>query len=167
MTVRFAKPRDPRKVPQFTLWTMRKGDRVCEAPGRVLAVGDGLLELGLYDLRSDGTVDLRCSMAYLSADDITELAQGTRCEHEFVARQSRSVTASAGCARRIQTARWREPPRRSTIAASARPTHQRRHHDDFRRSSDVGKKRRRRTKLEHYQIGQQLAATLDERYRQS
>ena len=46
MSVRLVPPRDPRKVPSFTLWTMRKDCRTRQARTRLLPIGDGLLELG-------------------------------------------------------------------------------------------------------------------------
>ena len=58
MTVRLVEPRDPRKVPSYPLWTMRRGDKTREARMRILPIGDGHLEFGVYDLRADGSLDL-------------------------------------------------------------------------------------------------------------
>ena len=49
---------DPRKVPPYTLWTMRKNDRTREARTRLLPIGDRLLELAVYERRTGGSLEL-------------------------------------------------------------------------------------------------------------
>lgn len=81
MTVRLVPARDPGQVPQFTLWTMRKNGRTREARVRLLPVGEGLVELAIYDFRTDGTPDLLWGMT-LSGPDVNELAQEKQREYE-------------------------------------------------------------------------------------
>lgn len=80
-SVGFSRRRDPRQVPQFTLWTLRKDGKVREARTRILPIGDGLLELGVYELRTDGTLDLLWAQT-LGAGDVRELAQRVQREYE-------------------------------------------------------------------------------------
>jgi hypothetical protein len=82
MSVRFAKPRDPRKVPQFTLWTMHKNGRVREARTRLLPIINAGFELGIYEQRSDGSLDLLWSHARLTSDEVNTLAQQQQREYE-------------------------------------------------------------------------------------
>jgi hypothetical protein len=58
MTVRLTKPRDPRKLPEFTLWHMAKDGRAVEARTRIVPLGDGMPEIRILITRSDGAFDL-------------------------------------------------------------------------------------------------------------
>ncbi len=65
MDVRLVPPRDPRKVPSFTLWTMRKDCRTRQARTRLLPIGDGLpLAHQLAERRDvcDGAMPCTCEM---------------------------------------------------------------------------------------------------------
>jgi hypothetical protein len=73
--------RDPRKLPEFTLWRMTKDGRVAEARTRILPYADGLLDLIIYVSRADGTFDLHWSQTF-SGVEVNELAQRTQRQYE-------------------------------------------------------------------------------------
>jgi hypothetical protein len=57
MTARLLPQRDPRHLPEFTLWHMTKDDQVSEARARILPI-DALLDLRVYRSNYDGTLGL-------------------------------------------------------------------------------------------------------------
>jgi hypothetical protein len=72
---------DPRQVPPYALWTMRKNDRTREARTRLLPIGDRLLELAIYELRAGGSLELLWAQP-VRGGDLYTLAQQTQREYE-------------------------------------------------------------------------------------
>ena len=69
---------DPRKVPPYTLWTMRKNDRTREARTRLLPIGDRLLELAIYEIRTGGSLEVLSSQTVRGNDLYTVTQQMQR-----------------------------------------------------------------------------------------
>jgi hypothetical protein len=78
VTVGFSKPRDPRAIPEHTLWTLQKGDRRAEARTRMTPGGP---ELRFYVTRTDGTFDLLWSQI-LDGREVARLSEEKRAEFE-------------------------------------------------------------------------------------
>lgn len=62
MTVRLIEPRDPRKIPEHVLWTLRKGERRAEARVRMTPIGPELRFFATS--QTTGELDLLWSMIY-------------------------------------------------------------------------------------------------------
>ncbi len=82
MTVRLVDQPDPRKVPSYELWTMEKNGRERQARVRILPVGSGLLELAIYETRSDGGLDILWSQTLNDGASLYTLAKQTQRHYE-------------------------------------------------------------------------------------
>lgn len=81
MTVGFAKPRDPEKIPEHVLWTLYKGDRIAQARTRMTPLGP---ELRFMLRRVGDDDDLLWSQVFKDGDgaNVGELADQKRREFE-------------------------------------------------------------------------------------
>lgn len=82
MTIRFAGPRDPRKLPEYVLWRMTKAGRAVEARTRIVPLGEGAPELRILYTNEDGTFDLGWSVVLKDGHEVRELAQQKQREFE-------------------------------------------------------------------------------------